>query len=86
MLRITEQRPDRAGAPATLVVEGRLAGPYVDELRHAAAGQPRTLALDLAGLSYADDAGVTLLNHLVAAGAQIVRTTAYAATLLGRAP
>lgn len=84
MLRITEQRPDPE-VPPTLVVEGRLAGPWVDELRTSAAPHWKALALDLSGLSYADEAGVALLNQLVAAGARVVRATAYVATLLGRA-
>lgn len=82
MLRITEQGPNTEGF-ATLVVEGRLAGPWVDELRNSAA-RNAFVALDLAGISYADDAGVALLNQLIATGAKIVRTTAYVATLLGR--
>jgi hypothetical protein len=83
MLRITEQRSVPQGRP-TLVVEGRLAGPWVDELRNSAAAHA-ALALDLEGVSFADEAGVALLNQLVAAGAQVVRATAYVATLLGRA-
>jgi ABC-type transporter Mla MlaB component len=83
MLKITEQRPHPAG-PTTLVVEGRLAGPWVDELRRSATSQQRPFALDLAGLSYADETGVALLSQLVADGAEVVRTTAYVATLLGR--
>jgi hypothetical protein len=82
MLKITEQRLHPAG-PTTLVVEGRLAGPWVDELRSAAKSQQRPFALDLAGLSYADEAGVTLLGQLVADGAEVARTTAYVTTLLG---
>jgi anti-anti-sigma regulatory factor len=83
MLRITEQR-GRAEGGTTLVVEGRLAGPWVDELERSAASHHDALALDLTGLSYADEAGVALLNQLVAAGAEVVRTSAYVATLLGR--
>ena len=82
MLRITEQRSTPDGRP-TLVVEGRLAGPWVDELRTSAAQQPRGWALDLAGLSYADEAGVGLLRQLVAEGAEVARATAYVTTLLG---
>ncbi len=83
MLRITQLSHDPDG-PTTLLVEGRLAGPWVDELRIFARGQHTGLALDLAGLSYADAAGVALLNQLIAEGAQVVGTTAYSATLLGR--
>jgi hypothetical protein len=85
MLKITERRPQSAG-PTTLVVEGRLAGPWVDELRSSAKSQPRPLALDLAGVSYADEAGTALLGQLVAEGAEVVRTTAYVATLLATLP
>src|SRR5689334_20363549 len=83
MLRITENRSVPEGR-STLVVEGRLAGPWVDELRTAAARHPKNLALDLAGLSYADADGVTLLKQLVAEGATVARATAYVSMLLGR--
>jgi hypothetical protein len=83
MLRITEQ-PHAPGRPTTLVVEGRLAGPWVEELRRSTTPHRKALALDLAGLSYADEGGVALLNQLVAAGAEVVRATAYVATLIDR--
>jgi ABC-type transporter Mla MlaB component len=85
MLRITEQRRPPAG-PITLVVEGRLAGPWVDELRSAAKPHQPTVALDLAGVSYADEAGLALLNQLVADGAEVVATNAYVSTLLATLP
>jgi ABC-type transporter Mla MlaB component len=60
MLRITQR-------DGCLVVEGRVAGPWVAELSRAAddllaaAGSPR---LDLSGVSYVDHAGLELLREL----------------------
>lgn len=83
MLRITENRSGPEGG-STLVVEGRLAGPWVDELRVAASPHSKGLALDLAGVSYADADGVALLKQLVGGGATVARATAYVSMLLGR--
>lgn len=64
MLRIT-----KVGTNA-LRVEGRLAGPWVEELhRHVASGSE--LELDLSGLTFADAAGAALLRDLAARGVRM---------------
>jgi ABC-type transporter Mla MlaB component len=64
MLRITvEERPDGA----TITLEGRLAGPWVDELRSfwrtraATRGVSRSIRIDLDGVTFVDTAGKALL-------------------------
>ena len=48
-------------------LEGRLVGPWVDELRRlgdAAFAQKKTLTLDLEGVRFADHSGIALLQEL----------------------
>jgi len=66
MLRITEIGTE------TLRVEGRLTGPWVDELRRLCAGRSGVRQLDLSGLTFADIGGAALLKEL-AAGGVIIR-------------
>jgi ABC-type transporter Mla MlaB component len=66
MLRVTE---DERG----LVVEGELAGPWVEELRGVAEKRLRrgplpAPSLDLGAVSYVDASGVALLRELLEAG------------------
>jgi hypothetical protein len=86
MLRITERRRHEDGR-TVLAVEGRLAGPWVDELRRAAAPDAAgagSTALDLTGLAFADERGAALLRELADAGVEVVGASAYVAVLLGR--
>ncbi len=78
MLRITSQSNGPRGT--RLVLEGRLAGEAVDELRRVAselAGQGRRLALDLVALRYADAAGIGLLRELLSDSAELQRASAF---------
>jgi ABC-type transporter Mla MlaB component len=65
MLRITEMwEPDGA---ITLRLEGRITGPWVDELRRSAAAAlvtTRAVTLDLSGVSFLDVRGLSLLRDL----------------------
>jgi ABC-type transporter Mla MlaB component len=64
MLRISESSE---AEEATLKAEGRLAGPWVHELRRAAEswlGRGLRVCLDISGLTYADSDGVALLRDL----------------------
>jgi hypothetical protein len=83
MLRITQQIPPE-GRPL-LLLEGRLVGPWVAELRGAAAagGGAALVDLDLAGVTFADDHGVAALRDLRGAGARLVRASAFLAALIG---
>jgi hypothetical protein len=82
MLRITQSRTTEETCVLTL--EGRLHGPWVDELRRvttALAGQ--RLALDLSGLTFVDAPGECLLRDLWSQCAELRRCSPFIATLLG---
>jgi ABC-type transporter Mla MlaB component len=81
MLRITKQSPpnDRT----TLVLEGRLVGPWVAELRRAVEEVGSEAALDLAGVTFADTDGVAALRALRAAGASLLGASGFLTALIG---
>src|SRR5207253_8796266 len=74
MLRITTSiRPDGT----TVALEGRLAGPWVDELRAcwrslAATGGARAIRIDLDAVTFIDTAGKALLWAMHEQGAVLV--------------
>ena len=78
MLRIT-QREER------LMVEGRIAGPWVRELRRATEecleSHPSAV-LDLSGVSYVDAEGASLLRSLVARRVPILSSSAFVKAML----
>jgi hypothetical protein len=82
MLRISLTQQ---GATTTVGVEGRLAGPSVDELRQVleslGAGTPR-LALDLTGVGFVDAEGEALLRRWLGLGAELSDASAFVAALL----
>ncbi|CUQ65144.1 STAS domain-containing protein [Candidatus Nitrospira inopinata] len=59
----------------SLIVEGRLTGPWVSELdtywRQLSASQQRTAVIDLSGVTFIDAAGKTLLDRLWREGATL---------------
>ncbi len=73
MLRISiEQDPDTL----SLIVEGRLVGPWVDELRRVSGeqsvpGKNVQLTIDLCGLTAMDAKGQSLLDELLQRGATL---------------
>src|SRR5436305_1541378 len=87
MLRVTQLLTD--GIP-TLRLEGKLVGPWVDEVRAASEealealgdADGSTLRLDLAGVSFIDAAGAELLEHLLRRGAALAAASNYVAELL----
>lgn len=83
MLRIT-QLP--AAAPTrSLLLEGKLVGPWLDELGRACQPEPDSpfrLQLDLSGVSFVDGAGAQLLRNLLAKGAQVTNCSPFVAELL----
>jgi len=87
MLRITSQP---IGTRETrLVLEGRLVGEAVAELRRVSreiSGQGRRIALDLVSLRYADAAGIRLLRELIDDSAELERASAFVSALLGETP
>lgn len=57
-----------------LKLEGRIVGPWVDELYRiceSLLAEDRALKLDLAEVSYADPAGVAALNNFKSRGASL---------------
>jgi hypothetical protein len=81
MLRITRQTPPH-GRP-TFVLEGRLVGPWVGELRRAVAELDGRKAIDLAGVTFADAEGVAALRALRRAGAELVGASGFLLALIG---
>jgi len=81
MLRIDEDRTPQEGR-VVLRPEGKLVGNWVGELRRTAASaldrQAGGLTLDLAGLSFADQAGTALLGELVADGVNLTNCSPFA--------
>ena len=58
--------PNGSG-PATLVLEGRLIGPWIEELRRSceqAFGSSQGLTVDLTAVSFVDRGGLALLRSL----------------------
>lgn len=85
MLRITVT--NRSGASRTLKLEGRIAGTSVEELRRqcaaSVAGNGRThLILDLADVSFVDDAGIEVFRGLRGHNVTVSRCSPFVAELL----
>ena len=83
MIRLTRIAGPRA--TQTIKLEGKLLGPWVDEVRKAcasgAAPTGRT-SLDLAALTFVDAAGVGLLRELIDRGIEVDVCSSYVAELL----
>jgi hypothetical protein len=82
VLRITGNESEAGGV---LRVEGRLVGPWVEELR-LACDRHRSRALDLRGLQAADDDGLLLLRRLAGEGTTLLHLSGYLAALLAARP
>ncbi|MBI3356255.1 MAG: hypothetical protein HY038_05700 [Nitrospirae bacterium] len=74
MLKITEQRA-KATDSITLILEGRLAGPWVDELdaywREMSPNHQSCALIDLTGVTFIDANGKALLTRLWQRGAEL---------------
>jgi hypothetical protein len=82
VLRIT---PNESVDALCLKVEGKLIGPWVEELRHVctrAGAADARCALDLTNLTFADADGVRLLQGLMSAGVRIYGATQFIQQLL----
>ena len=84
MLRITTIAAK--GSPV-LKLEGKLSGPWVDELQNswteAAAGRRRkAIKIDMRGVSYVDHRGRSLLQHMEREGASLVECSDFIRQLL----
>ena len=85
MLRITACPPQHP--TPTLKLEGKLLGPWVDELQQACATTAAPLCqvcLDLSAVSYVDGAGVALLRDLQRRGVRLTSCSGFIAELLHR--
>jgi hypothetical protein len=83
MLRIVAVEP--SGERARLRLEGRVIGPWVDELRRSCDRVLRTgapLTLDVAEVAFVERDGVRLLKRLIAAGVTVVNCPAFVAEQL----
>jgi ABC-type transporter Mla MlaB component len=83
MLRIT--RLVGNDSVDTLKLEGKLQGPWVNEVHDACAlslTDASCTCLDLSGLTFADGDGAALLRELIRSGAQVVGCSSYIAELL----
>ena len=84
MLRITVVESSKTAV--TLRVEGRITGPWVEELRTACNldtfSDEVQLSLELADVSFADPAGIALLRELRNRGVGLIGTTPFLAEQL----
>ena len=85
MLKIARVDDGASDSIRTLKLEGKLLGPWIDELSRACE-EPRTppscLRLDLAAVTFIDSVGVKLLDDLIRQGATIVGCSGFIADLL----
>ena len=83
MLKITEIA--RNDSSTTFKLEGKLLGPWVDELRNVCT-QPlerlEQVGLDLAAVTFVNAAGAELLRKLIRQGIIITQCSAFVAELL----
>jgi len=85
MLRITWIEVVSSDSIRTLKLEGKLLGPWVDELSRVCGEppvSPSSLRVDLAAVTFIDSSGVKLVNDLIQRGATIVGSSAFIAELL----
>jgi hypothetical protein len=83
MLRLTRSADTQP--TQTIKLEGKLTGPWVDEVRKACTVGPIPLArisLDLSALTFVDAAGEWLLRDLIDRGIAVVTCSSYVAELL----
>ena len=84
MLRITVVESSKVAV--TLRVEGRIMGPWVEELRTACNvhtfPDDVQVSLELADISFADAAGIALLKELRNRGVGLIRTSPFLAEQL----
>ena len=85
MLRITWIDLEGSASNRTLKLEGKLLGPWVDELSRICdelSIPPCCLRLDLAAVTFVDSIGLKLLDDLVRQGATIVGCSDFISDLL----
>lgn len=80
MLRITRRILDHESELITL--EGKLIGPWVEELRQVAGSTSRLRKIDVSSLSFADADGLQLLRDILQEGAELTDGTSFVSSLL----
>jgi hypothetical protein len=78
MLKISQAGP--LNQSVTLKLEGRVVGPWVEELRRICEPlliEPRELNLDLADVSYVDAEGVAMLTGFKSRGVKLDNCSAF---------
>lgn len=80
MLRIT--RVVAKESASTLKLEGKLSGPWVDELGRACSDYDDGLQIDLQSVTFVDGAGVSLLRDLMQRGFRVSACSPLVAELL----
>ena len=83
MLKITEIAQNDSGR--TFKLEGKLLGPWVDELRNVCMrplDRLEQVGLDLAAVTFVNAAGAELLRELIRQGIIITQCSAFVAGLL----
>jgi hypothetical protein len=83
VLKITETA--RNDSSRTFKLEGKLLGPWVDELRNVCTqplNRAEQVGLDLAAVNFASVAGAELLRELIRKGIIITQCSAFVAELL----
>jgi hypothetical protein len=89
VLRITRVDGGASDSIPTLKLEGKLRGPWVDELRRVCEElhtPPNGLRLNLADVTFIDPTGIELLGDLIRLGAVISECTGFVDELLRRDP
>lgn len=87
MLRIT--RVEKTSAETLLIVEGRLVGPWVAELKTAMGdvdSGPEHVTIDLSAVSFVDARGLKLLQQLKAQGVVLHAVSPFVEALLIKEP
>jgi hypothetical protein len=85
VLRITWVDAEGSDSNRTLKLEGKILGPWVDELSRACeehGTKPHCLRLNLAAVSFVDPIGVELLDDLTRKGVTLVGCSDFIADLL----
>ena len=80
MLRIRTQPIDETTILVKL--EGKLLGPWIEEIQRSIDGSVSSITLDLSDLTFADSAGIQVLADLIRHGAKLTACSGYVAALL----
>jgi ABC-type transporter Mla MlaB component len=85
MMKIARVDDGASGSIPTLKLEGKLLGPWVDELSRACEElqtPPSCLHLNLSAVTFIDSVGIKLLDDLIRRGATVVGCSGFIADLL----